>query len=412
MGGGATACELGSSLAQFENLNISLVAPAILPMEDVRLQQAALNILRQAGVRSFRFNAKVNAILPDKRIQLNDGSVLPTIFDAVLLCMGRTPSNLQSLHLEAAGIEYSEGDGVMVHPRTLQSISAPHVYAAGDCASAVPLRLRTASQAAWTGFHAVRNAALPRILTIGGTAVHQTVPRVIYTQPEELACVGMTLAECVETYGVNGFDVLFCPEEGSDRADMDAPNRDPRLSSVELRATKRGRILGVTACGPTAAEIANSMSLAIANKLTTRDVARSVFGYPSHGYLLHRVALSLALKDIPGLLDACGPVARGLGFVGRHFASLGRLVCSSRSTKSHRQWESQGSHTALYPDHVTSEDFVHLHSYHAVWSNETLKASVEAIAQGRHGIADSTPCASISKTAAIAFFAWMRDRNT
>ena len=131
VGGGATACELGSSLAQFENLNISLVAPAILPMEDVRLQQAALNILRQAGVRSFRFNAKVNAILPDKRIQLNDGSVLPTIFDAVLLCMGRTPSNLQSLHLEAAGIEYSEGDGVMVHPRTLQSISAPHVYAAG-----------------------------------------------------------------------------------------------------------------------------------------------------------------------------------------------------------------------------------------------------------------------------------------
>ena len=71
-----------------------------------------------------------------------------------------------------SGVEWSGadagGDGVHVDPRTLKSVSAHHVYAAGDCCNAVTARLRTASQAAWTGFYAVRNMKLPIFCFVGG----------------------------------------------------------------------------------------------------------------------------------------------------------------------------------------------------------------------------------------------------
>ena len=191
VGGGATACELTQSLARLVSpmqgrVVIEVVAPAFLPGEDVTLQAAAIELLtREASVRLHL--GRVVDILPDRSVTVrhigNGTFTLPTV-DAALLCLGRSPvASLSSLRLERAGVEWSGSTGIRVHPHTLKSMSARHVAAAGDCCDAVTSRLRTASQAAWTGFHAVRNLKLPSFLLVGDrSSVNANITRVIYTE--------------------------------------------------------------------------------------------------------------------------------------------------------------------------------------------------------------------------------------
>jgi len=192
-GGGATACELAQSLGRLtydhkdSSIQIILVAPALLPQEDVKLQEASYHLLRRAGVEWIP--GRVVDFGADRSVRIQSATTTSTTatlppVDAALLCLGRSPAaSLQSLQLERAGAEWSRDAGVLVHPHSLQSVSTRSVYAAGDCCSAVGARQRTASQAAWTGFHAVRNLCLPWVLRLGDRAsVHAAIPRVVYTE--------------------------------------------------------------------------------------------------------------------------------------------------------------------------------------------------------------------------------------
>jgi pyruvate/2-oxoglutarate dehydrogenase complex dihydrolipoamide dehydrogenase (E3) component len=332
-GGGATACELTQSLARLtaardtQDVEIHLVAPGLLVNDDVTLQDAAFRLLSAENVVHFHLGNRVKSILPDGSIRLSDGSTIQDA-DSLLLCVGRKP-HLGSLCLENVGVMYHEDHGVLVHRSSLRSVSSKHVFACGDCASAVNKlpNSRTATHAAWTGYHAVSNAILPKLLTWGSKSVHTTVPRVVYTDPE-LACVGLSLAECIRRYGVRGFDRLLVREEGTDRADMECLERPiAGIGFVEIRATKvDGRVLGMTACGPSASEVANEMCVVIENCLTVRDIAKSLHSYPSHGYLMHRVALSMALSNIWGTLEACGPLGGLLARPGRFVSKLIRSL--------------------------------------------------------------------------------------
>lgn len=431
VGGGATAVELGQSVARLlqcminsNNLNatveIELVAPAILPTEDATLQESALKLLCRAGIKC-RLGVKLNTILPDRSVVLSDNSTLPPV-DGMIVCIGRSPaSSLSSLDLEKAGIAWDPKDGVLVHGSSLQSTTAPHVSAAGDCSSAVTDRSQTAAHAAWNGFYAVGNTAVPWFLRFGGRSVHPTVPRVIYSDPE-LVCVGLTRRECVQKYGVDGYDSVYVPEEGSDRADMERLERDTDVAFVELRATKSGRIIGCSACGPAAAELANSMGMAITNHLTVRDVAKSIHSYPSHGYLLHRVALAMALSNVHGLLASCGPVGEIVGNVYGVAGTTTRLVRGAlrlpnkrrKMRQQQREWETQGTSRVLYLysgriDESTSlfvdDDNVKVVSFLDAFSNFTLRDEVDvASRQGN----ESTSDVLVPRAQAASWLEWRR----
>ncbi|KAG7341922.1 mercuric reductase [Nitzschia inconspicua] len=360
-GGGATACELTQSLARLsadQNVEIHLVAPVLLPKDDVTLQNAALQILSAQDNVHFHLGNRVEAVLPDIGIRLSDGSTIHDA-EALLLCIGRRPQ-LESLQLENAGIAYDKNRGVLVHPSTLRSISSKHVYACGDCASAVNKKPngRTATQAAWTGYHAASNAILPKLLTLGSKSVQNTVPRVVYTDPE-LASVGLSLSECIQQHGLGGFDRLTVGESGTDRSDMESLERPTAgMGFIEIRATKLdGRILGMCACGPSASELANEMSVVIQNRLTVRDVAKSLHSYPSHGYLMHRVALSLALNNIWGYLEACGPVG---GLIARPGRMISKIIGLSRRRPD---WTTRNKHASLASQSVIVREGEHNTTY-------------------------------------------------
>ncbi|KAG7363098.1 mercuric reductase [Nitzschia inconspicua] len=310
-GGGATACELTQSLARLsadQNVEIHLVAPGLLPKDDVTLQNAALQILSAQDNVHFHLGNRVEAVLPDIGIRLSDGS---TIHDAeALLLFNKKPNG------------------------------------------------RTATQAAWTGYHAASNAILPKLLTLRSKSVQNTVPRVVYTDPE-LASVGLSLSECIQQHGLGGFDRLTVGESGTDRSDMESLERPTAgMGFIEIRATKLdGRILGMCACGPSASELANEMSVVIQNRLTARDVAKSLHSYPSHGYLMHRVALSLALNNIWGYLEACGPVG---GLIARPGRMISKIIGLSRRRPD---WTTRNRHASLASQSVIVREGEHNTTY-------------------------------------------------
>ena len=339
VGGGPTACEIAQSLSRLnENVNIIIVAPSILPSEDIAARAAARKILQQDGITIIdrRRVVGVSRMSQIPLVELDDKSQMHV--DVLICAMGRDPGqNLEDMQLEKAGIEWTQNEGIIVDSK-LKSVSSKHVFAAGDCASAVPKTDRRASHAGWTGYHAVQSALFPRFLLPADT-IHPYVPRVVFLDPE-IASIGMTRAECVDQFGTGGFNYLKVSENGTDRADIDSIERSAD-GFVELRQSLQGRILGATVCSPSASEIINELSVVMANKMTSRDIAKSIHVYPSYGYLMHRVALSLAMSDIWGVLAACGPIGRTVGGIGR------RIRFRKKKSAKRRAWEAVGTDNEL-----------------------------------------------------------------
>lgn len=381
VGGGATACELGQAICRLggNDLNVSIVAHSIIPTEDVALQEAAIKILACDGSNLYFGSRAVDIVGNAKdgaRLLLSDNTTIPV--DSLIFCVGRTPeSSLTSLHLEKAGVAWTPDKGVAVNSY-LRSKTARHIYAAGDCASAIPSRDRRAIHAGWTGFNAVRNAMLPWFLR--SPAIHQAVPRVIYTDPE-IASAGMSEAECVRRYGADGYDSLLVKEQSSDRADAESRERRTDTNFVELRSEKiSGRVLGASACGPAAAEIINEVCLALVNRLNVRDMARTLHSYPSHGYLLYRVSMALATQSISGLLAGCGVVGRILSAQIRRTQRILSLFnfhwlpWRRRAITKLAKWQAFGSSNALV--FQSNEGSLSLLSYLDVYSNQTLSSRI------------------------------------
>jgi len=354
VGGGPTACEIAQNLARLNKcVEITMIAPSILGSEDIAARAAARKILNQDGVNIInrRRVTKASRFGQTRVLVLDDKTQVPV--DILICATGRDPGqNLEEMQLEKAGIEWTHKEGIIVDSK-LQSVSSKNVFAAGDCASAIPRPDRRAAHAGWTGYHSAQSAIFPWFL-IPSDSIHPAVPRVTFMDPE-IASIGMTRAECVEKFGIGGFKYLKAAENGTDRADIDSIYR-PADGFVELRISKpKGEILGATVCSPGASEIVNELGVAMVNKLTCRDIAKSIHAYPSYGYLMHRVALSLAMSDVWGLLAACGPIGRAVGSIGRTMqGSFQKMFRGRKKKKILRRWESLGTDKEL--DHTVSSD--------------------------------------------------------
>lgn len=340
-GGGATACEIAQSLARLnKDIEITMVAPSILGSEDIAARVAARNILQEDGINIITGKKVLKASRMGQVyvLELSDQSQIP--LDILICATGREPGqSLEELQLDNAGVEWTKEEGIIVD-NNLKSISRRNIFAAGDCASAIPKSDRRASHAGWTGYHAVQSALFPRLL-LPSDIIHPFVPRVTFLDPE-IASIGMTRSECIRKYGTKGFKYAKANEKETDRADIDSIERSA-YGFVEIRVSLTGRILGATVCSPASSEIINEIGVALVNKLTIRDIAKSIHAYPSYGYLMHRAALSLAMSDLWGVLDAFGPVLKIVGKVGRTIQGNLR----GKKPLQLRKWQAKGEDNEL-----------------------------------------------------------------
>jgi glutathione reductase (NADPH) len=187
---------------------------------------------------------------------------------------GRVP-DLASLCLEEGGIEVSSR-GVLVN-EYLQSISNPAVYAAGD-AAATPFFLTPTAN--------LEGKIVARNLVSGNTARvdYSGVPSVVFTFPP-LAAVGLGEEELKKK------DLEVERKFADTSSWFESRRIGLERSGMKLFIEKNsGKLLGAHLLGDHAEETINVFALAVRLGLTTGDLKRMPWAYPSSasemGYLV------------------------------------------------------------------------------------------------------------------------------
>ncbi len=272
IGGGPIACELGQAFARLGSRVVMLVRSGILPKEDPDAAAIIRHSLRGDGVTLLE-DVEVQEVhtpegaCPASTVRTSDGGSFDA--DVILVATGRKPRT-DDLGLEQVGVDLDERGHVVVD--SAMRTSSPTIWAAGD----VTPHPKFTHLAGMYASAAASNAVLGI-----RRSVDTTVPRVTYTSPE-VAAVGMTTPDGPE------FSVSTIRHEDSDRA----VTEDRETGFSRLVIGKGGRIVGGTIVGPRAGESLGELTLAVQQKLTTRNLAGVIHPYPTYNDGLWNAAIA------------------------------------------------------------------------------------------------------------------------
>ncbi|MFQ5774042.1 MAG: dihydrolipoyl dehydrogenase family protein [Kiloniellaceae bacterium] len=274
IGGGPIGCELGQAFRLLGS-EVSIVEMArIMPKDDPELVDILRERLRADGIRLFE-GAKVVGVAragDGVSVELErDGAAQSITGSDLLVAAGRTPT-VESLGLEAAGIEYDRR-GIKVDSR-LRTTNR-RVFAAGDVSGGYQFT-HTA------GHHAgvvLRNV----LFRLPAKVDTRAVPWVTYTDPE-LAHVGLGEEDARTAQG--RIRILRWPFAENDRAQAERHTD----GLVKVIATPRGKVLGASILGRHAGELIQPWILAIAQGIKLSAVAQMIAPYPTLGEVNKRAA--------------------------------------------------------------------------------------------------------------------------
>lgn len=277
VGGGPIACELGQAFARLGAQVVMLVRSQILPKEDADAAAIIRASLTRDGVQVVEGITVKEISTPHddttdttevlSRVHTADGRSFPA--DTILVAAGRT-ARTRGLGLELVGVDLDERGHVRVDSAMRTSSST--IWAAGDVTQnpdfthLAGVYASTAASNAVLGVH---------------RSVSTIVPRVTYTSPE-VAAVGVTTADGV------GQRVSTIEHSETDRAITE----EQRSGFTRLVIDKRGRILGGTIVGPRAGESLGELTLAVHQRMTTRDLAGVTHPYPTYNDALWNAAIA------------------------------------------------------------------------------------------------------------------------
>ena len=193
----------------------------------------------------------------------------------LLVATGRRP-NLNSLHLERAGVAYDEhGIKVDQHLKTTNR----RIYAIGDA-------IGGAQFTHLANYHAgivIRNALFRLRPKVSAAAI----PRVTFTEPE-LAQVGLTEAEARKRYRHRRIRILRWPFADNDRAQAERTTE----GFIKVITKNNGVILGCTIVGASAGELIQLWVIAIQKGMKVGDITGFVLPYPTLSEISKRVAFT------------------------------------------------------------------------------------------------------------------------
>ncbi len=271
IGGGPLGCELGQAFARLGSRVVLLARSEILPREDREAAAVVRDALVSDGVQ-VREGAVVARVT---RSRHSAGSMVHTAdgqgheADVILVAAGRK-ARTEGLGLEHLGVACDEAGHVLVDPRMRSS--NPMIWAAGDV-TPHPDYTHLA------GVHA-STAASNAVLGLR-RRVSPVAPRVTFTSPE-VAAVGLTSAQG------RGVRTSTIRHAKADRA----LTEQETAGFTRLVISRDGRILGGTIVGPRAGESLAELTLAVHQKLTTRDLAGVTHPYPTYNDAVWNAAIA------------------------------------------------------------------------------------------------------------------------
>lgn len=188
--------------------------------------------------------------------------------DLVVAAAGRKP-NLEGLALEKAHVKYDK-QGIAVNP-FMQSVSNPHVYAAGDVAGngspqLMPIAHLDADAVVYNWLNG--NEQIPD---------YRPVPSVVFTTPK-LASVGLSVNEAAEAgHSVDVLDLdiseWFTYRLGGEK----------NAKAKMILDRNEGHILGAHIVSDEADQLINLFGLCCQLKLNVKDLQQLAFAFPTPG---------------------------------------------------------------------------------------------------------------------------------
>lgn len=248
-------------------------------------QFAALlrGVLEAEGVQ-FRLGSRVKSVSGDARqVQVSitkaDGSAETLTAEKLLVAAGRIP-NTEALGLDKAGVQFTKS-GITVNDRC--RTNQRHIYAAGD----VTGRFQFTHMSEHMAKVAVTNMLLKVPMKID--AGH--LPWATFTDPE-IAHLGPTKAE-LDAAGTR-YETYRFPYKKIDRAITDEVTE----GWIHVYAKKfSGKILAADIAGAHAGDLIGQFALAMRNGLTLRNMADTIFPYPTYALGARRAADQWYIKN-------------------------------------------------------------------------------------------------------------------
>lgn len=277
IGGGPVGLELAQAHRRLGSRVTVVEASTALGREERELAAVAVGRLRAEGV-AIREHTEVTRVerhgRTGVRLHLASADGAETLEGTHLLVAAGRTANVEALDLDKAGIEHHRS-GIKVD-QSLRTTNR-RVYAIGDVAGGLQFT-HVANYHAGIVLRAI-------LFRLRARTQRHVVPRATFTDPE-LAHVGLTEEEARRTH--RRCRLLRWPYCENDRAQAERRTE----GFVKMVTDARGRILGVSIVGAGAGEMINMWALAIAKKMTVRDIASYVAPYPTMSEIGKRAAIT------------------------------------------------------------------------------------------------------------------------
>ncbi|MEY5004583.1 MAG: hypothetical protein RLZZ594_613, partial [Actinomycetota bacterium] len=264
IGSGVTGAEFASAYNALGS-KVSLISSRdqVLPGNDSDAADLIERVFRRNGVNIYSKNRadKVVNTGDGVEVTLADGSVIKG--SHCLMAVGAIP-NTAGLGLEEAGVILTESGHVEVNK--VARTSRANVYAVGDCTNFLPLASVSAMQGRTAVFHTMGDVAAPTEL--------RNVASNVFTTPE-IASVGW-MEKDIAAGLVNG------------RVEKIELHTNPRAKMlgiedgfIKVICSTGGTVIGGVIAAPRASDLIYSIAVAIENRLTVDELARTFTVYPS-----------------------------------------------------------------------------------------------------------------------------------
>lgn len=269
IGGGYIGMELGSVYASLgSSVTVVEATKEILSGADSDI----INVFQKyvdKKMKAIHVNHKVMHMATKGKqicvtIQNDAGEIIDSLFDKVLISVGRKP-NAHDLGIENTDIKRAD-DGTIVINDMCQT-NVKNIYAIGDVSGGIQLAHKATREAKIAASAIVKETAL--------NLSELVIPAVVFTDPE-IAWVGITEKEAKTAN--QAVTVTKFPWSASGRAlTLDRTEGFTKIISD----TQTGLILGVGIVGEHAGDLIGEATLAIQSGLTIDDIAETIHPHPT-----------------------------------------------------------------------------------------------------------------------------------
>jgi glutathione reductase (NADPH) len=269
IGGGYIGVEFASMMNAFGcEVTVIETDNMILSGFDDDVRSGVETGLSNRGIRVFTNSSAKEIKFSEECLLLKVTGTSPEIIvaDTILVATGRAP-NTKNLGLKNAGVELGKKGVIKVdeHNRTSQE----NIFAVGDCTSSLQLTPVARAEA---------DAFVNRVFGNKSQNVnYDFVPTAVFSRPEG-ACVGMTEAKARSKYG----DSVKCYRTQFQALSSQLAENHYQQPTIKLVVEgKSERVVGAHMVGDNAADIIESLGVAIRKGITKQDLDETIGIHPT-----------------------------------------------------------------------------------------------------------------------------------